>query len=249
MSSQREASSASETSRAPGPTHVAVIMDGNGRWAKQRGLPRLEGHRAGTRNIRRVIRAFADHGVKYLTLYAFSSENWARPTQEVRGLWRILGEVIAKETRELHKEGVRVKQIGRRDRLAPALQKAIGAAEDLTRDNDRITLCVALDYGGRPELVEAIRRAMRAGLGPDDITEDSLAAYLDTADLPDPDLVIRTGGEMRLSNFLLWQTAYSEYYSTPACWPDFDQAEIAAALEAYHRRRRRFGGIETGTSS
>jgi undecaprenyl diphosphate synthase len=224
-------------------------MDGNGRWAKQRGLPRLEGHRAGTRNIRRVIRTFADHGVKYLTLYAFSTENWTRPTPEVRGLWRILSEVIAREIRDLHKEGVRLKQIGRRDRLSPALQKAISDAEDLTRDNDRITLCVALDYGGRTEIVEAIRRAIRAGLGPDEITEDSLATYLETADIPDPDLVIRTGGEMRLSNFLLWQTAYSEYYSTPACWPDFDQTEIAAAFDAYQQRQRRFGGLETRVSS
>jgi undecaprenyl diphosphate synthase len=228
---------------------VAIIMDGNGRWAKQRGLPRLEGHRAGTQNIRRVIRSFANQGVQYLTLYAFSSENWSRPHQEVRGLWRILGQVIVRETRELHREGVRLKQVGRKDRLAPALQKAMSDAEDLTRNNDRITLCVALDYGGRPEIVEAVRRAVSAGLSADDITEESLAAYLDTAGLPDPDLVVRTGGEMRLSNFLIWQTAYSEYYSTPACWPDFDDVEIATALEAYRQRQRRFGGLGSRTPS
>ncbi len=249
MSTQSQTSPVSEKSLAPGPAHVAIIMDGNGRWAKQRGLPRLEGHRAGTQNIRRVIRSFATQGVQYLTLYAFSSENWSRPPQEVRGLWRILGQVIARETRELHREGVRLKQIGRRDRLAPVLQKAIADAEDLTKDNDRITLCVALDYGGRPEIVEAVRRAVSAGLSGDDITEESLATYLDTAGLPDPDLVIRTGGEMRLSNFLIWQTAYSEYYSTTACWPDFDDAEIATALEAYRQRQRRFGSLESRAPS
>lgn len=226
------------------PAHVAIIMDGNGRWAKQRGLPRLAGHRAGAHRLRRIVELFADHGVRYLTLYAFSTENWSRPQDEVEGLWRLLGQVVRRELAALHGIGVKLVQIGRRDRLAPSLQKAIEDAIELTRDNTRLTLCVALDYGGRPEIVRAVQRILSSGLRPDDVSEETIASNLDTVGLPDPDLVIRTGGELRLSNFLLWQTAYSEYYATEACWPDFDKEEVELALAAYARRKRRFGGLE-----
>jgi undecaprenyl diphosphate synthase len=225
------------------PRHVAIIMDGNGRWAKSRGLPRLAGHRAGARNIRRVIQAFADGGVEYLTLYAFSTENWSRPPSEVSGLWRLLGEVIDRELNALHENGVRLLHIGRRDRLAPALQSAIERAIVLTKDNRRITLCVALDYGGRAEIVDAVQRLLAERVRPEDVTEETFARYLNIAGVPDPDLVIRTGGEMRLSNFLLWQTAYAEYYATDRCWPDFGEDEVRRALDAYAQRQRRFGGL------
>ncbi len=227
----------------PCPRHVAIIMDGNGRWARERGLPRLGGHQAGTDNIHRVIRSFADHGVQFLTIYAFSTENWSRPSKEVKGLWRILEQVIRWELEGLHKNGVRLLHIGRHDRLHPPLRKAIQEAVDLTRNNTGITLAVALDYGGRAEIVEAIQRMIRAGLDPEEVTEESLASFLYTADIPDPDLIIRTAGEMRLSNFLTWQSAFAEYYTTPAYWPDFDQEEIERALRAYSKRERRFGGV------
>ena len=225
------------------PTHVAIIMDGNGRWARERGLPRLGGHRAGTENIRRVIQAFADYGVKYLTIYAFSTENWSRPPQEVQGLWQLLSQVVRRKLDSLHRNGVRLLHIGRRDRLAPRLLKAIDDAVELTKDNTGITLSVALDYGGRAEILHAVRRMMQDGLKSEEITENTLSGYLYTASIPDPDLVIRTAGEMRLSNFLTWQSAYAEYYTTPAYWPDFDQEEIERALRAYSQRERRFGGI------
>ena len=228
----------------PPPTHVAVIMDGNGRWAENRGLQRLEGHRAGTRNIRRVIQAFAEHGVEYLTLYAFSTENWSRPPDEVDGLWRLLAEAVDREVQDLHANGVRLLHIGRKDRLARPLREAIENAIALTKDNRRITLCVALDYGGRVEIVDAVRRMLAEGVKPDDVTEQAIAAHLDTAGIPDPDLIIRTGGEMRLSNFLLWQTAYSEYYATDTGWPDFSEVEVQQALAAYAKRQRRFGGLD-----
>ncbi|MEE9284186.1 MAG: polyprenyl diphosphate synthase, partial [Dehalococcoidia bacterium] len=203
------------------------------------------GHRAGTQNIRQIIEAFADHGVKFLTLYAFSTENWSRPSDEVDGLWQLLAEVIDREVQEMHKNGVRLVHIGRRDRLASPLQEAIENAIHLTRDNLRITLCIALDYGGRLEIVDALRRMLEGGVKAGDVTEEAIAAHLDTAGIPDPDLVIRTGGEMRLSNFLLWQTAYSEYYATETCWPDFDEEEVRRALTAYAQRRRRFGGLDS----
>ena len=225
------------------PTHVAIIMDGNGRWARERGLPRLGGHRAGTENIRRVIQAFADYGVKYLTIYAFSTENWSRPPQEVQGLWQLLSQVVRRELDSLHRNGVRLLHIGRRDRLAPRLLKAFDDAVERTKDNTGITLSVALDYGGRAEIVHAVRRMMQDGLKSEEITENTLSGYLYTASIPDPDLVIRTAGEMRLSNFLTWQSAYAEYYTIPAYWPDFDQEEIERALRAYSQRERRFGGI------
>ena len=225
------------------PRHVAIIMDGNGRWAQERGMPRLAGHRAGTKNIRRVLKAFDALGVRYVTIYAFSTENWSRPPDEVKGLWRLLGQVIGRESRALHKNNVRIKHIGRMDRLPQRLQSAIDDALELTKGNTGITLTVALDYGGRAELVEAVRKLMAAGLKASEVTEEAIARHLHTGGTPDPDLIIRTGGEMRLSNFLIWQSAYAEYYSSPICWPDFDEAEAARAVEAYGRRQRKFGGL------
>ncbi len=225
------------------PNHVAIIMDGNGRWAKKRGLPRLAGHRAGTENIRRVIECFANYEVKYLTLFAFSTENWSRPRREVQGLMRILEEVIDRETINLHKEGIKLLHLGRLDRLAKRLQQKVQYAIELTKHNTRGTLCIAFNYGGRAEIVDAVRRILREGTPADNIDEALISRYLYTTDLPDPDLIIRTGGEMRLSNFLLWQAAYSEYYTTPALWPDFGPEEIEKALIAYSERERRFGGL------
>lgn len=225
------------------PRHVAIIMDGNGRWARKRGLPRLAGHRAGTENIRRVIEGFAEYEVKHLTLYAFSTENWARPQDEVRGLLRILEEVIGRETRNLHEKGAKLRHLGRLDGLSERLKRAVSDAIELTKDNSRITVNIAFNYGGRAEILDAIRRMLRDGVEPEKVDEELLSQYLYTAGLPDPDLIIRTAGEMRLSNFLIWQAAYSEYYSTPVFWPDFDKAEIEKALLAYSQRERRFGGL------
>ncbi|MSQ26477.1 MAG: di-trans,poly-cis-decaprenylcistransferase [Dehalococcoidia bacterium] len=226
------------------PRHVAIIMDGNGRWAKERGLPRLAGHREGTKNLRRVVRAFAERKIPWVTLYAFSTENWSRPPEEVRGLWQLLGQVIRTETEDLHKQGVRLVHIGRSDRLAPRLRQEINRAVALTRENRRLTLCVALDYGGRAEIVEAVRRIVASGTAAEQVDEAMLSQAMFTAGMPDPDLVVRTAGEMRLSNFLLWQAAYAEYYATPVCWPDFNEPEIDRALAAYAQRRRRFGGVD-----
>ena len=227
----------------PVANHVAIIMDGNGRWATSRGRPRLDGHRAGTENIRRVITTFSEHGVRYLTLFAFSTENWDRPTDEVRGLFGILKRVIERETRRLHQEGVRILHLGRLDRLSRDLQQAISDGIDLTRNNTGMTLSVAFDYGGRAEILDAVRRIVADGLAPDDVSEAVFQRYLLTGDVPDPDLIIRTAGEMRLSNFLLWQSAYAEYYVTPVLWPDFDAQEAAKALAAYAQRQRRFGKV------
>ena len=227
------------------PQHVAIIMDGNGRWAQNRGLPRTEGHRAGTENIRRVLRRFVHHGVKYLTLFTFSTENWTRPGAEVQAIMALLRESIRQETPRLHEEGVRINHVGRLDRLSEELQTAIRDSMELTRDNRAIILNVAFDYGGRAEIVDAIRAIVEAGLHPSEITEDVLHRFLYTGEVPDPDLIIRTAGEMRLSNFLLWQAAYSEYYSTPVLWPDFDEAEVSNAIEAYGQRQRRYGGVDS----
>ncbi|MEK7873737.1 MAG: polyprenyl diphosphate synthase [Chloroflexota bacterium] len=228
------------------PRHVAVIMDGNGRWARQRGLPRIAGHRAGVNNIRRAIEAFARAHVPTLTLYAFSTENWSRPDEEVQGLLGILQEVVHQEVQEMHRQGVRMLHLGRLDRLHPSVQREIREGVDMTRNNTRITVCFAFDYGGRAEILDAVRRIVEDGVPAKAIDEDMLGRYLYTAGLPDPDLVVRTGGEMRLSNFLLWQTAYAEYYSTPTFWPDFDEAELEKALRAYSQRERRFGGVGAG---
>jgi undecaprenyl diphosphate synthase len=223
------------------PRHVAVIMDGNGRWAKGRGLSRQSGHRAGAENIRRVLRAFAERDVKYLTLFAFSTENWSRPRAEVNALLRLAGRFIEKELAALHENNVRLLHIGSLDGLSPELAKRVIEAQELTRDNTGITLCIAFSYGGRAEIVDAVKRMIADGIDAADIDETAFASYLNTQGIPDPDLVIRTAGELRLSNFLIWQAAYAEFYSTPAYWPDFDVAEVERALEAYAARERRFG--------
>jgi len=229
---------------SPLPQHVAIIMDGNGRWAQQRGLPREAGHRAGTENIRRVVEGFAKYGVAYLTLYAFSTENWSRPQAEIRALFRILSEVIDRETANFHEKGVRLRHLGRLEGLSRRLQQAVRHAIELTKDNTGMTLSIAFNYGGRAEILDAVQCLIREGVPPDKVDEAVLGRYLYTAGLPDPDLIIRTAGEMRLSNFLIWQAAYSEYYVTPTFWPDFGEEETEKALIAYSQRRRRFGGLE-----
>jgi undecaprenyl diphosphate synthase len=231
------------TSTDPRPQHVAIIMDGNGRWARARGLPRLMGHRAGTENIRRIVHACVENDVKYLTVYAFSTENWTRPSDEVQGLMRILAEVIERETPELDREGVQIRHFGHMENVPPALQEAIKYSLDTTRDNDRLVLSVCFNYGGRDDIVRAVRELVASGAKPEEVTEEAISQYLDTAGLPDPDLIIRTAGEMRLSNFLLWQAAYAEYYSTPTLWPDFGKEAFREALAEYGRRNRKFGGI------
>ncbi len=226
------------------PRHVAIIMDGNGRWARARGQPRLAGHRAGTRNIRRVLRACASCGVEVLTIYAFSTENWGRPSAEVRGLMRLLEQALTEQLAELHAEGVQIRHSGSLERVSESLSKAIQEALELTKDNQRIILNVAFNYGGRAEIMNAVRRIIADGVAAEEVNEDLFTRYLHTAGLPDPDLIIRTAGEMRLSNFLIWQGAYAEYYSTPTYWPDFDQEELRKALEAYAARERRFGRLK-----
>jgi undecaprenyl diphosphate synthase len=228
---------------SPLPRHVAIIMDGNGRWARERGLPRLEGHRRGTENMRRVVSAFGKHGIKYLTLFAFSTENWNRPRIEVAGLFRLLAQVIDRETEELHRREVRLKHVGRLDGLSSRLTKRVKQAVERTKDNSGMTLSVAFNYGGRAEIMDAVRSLLSRGITPADVNEDVFRRYLYTPDLPDPDLIIRTGGEIRVSNFLLWQAAYSEYYFTPTYWPDFGEEEIEKALLAYSQRQRRFGRV------
>ena len=225
------------------PQHVAIIMDGNGRWANNRGLPRLVGHEAGGKNIRPVVKIFADYGVKYLTLYAFSTENWNRPRVEVAGLLSLLGKKIDQETQTFHQENIRLVHLGRLDNLSKRLKEKVKAALELTKNNTGLTLCLAFDYGGRDEIVQAARRMASAGIPGDNIDESVLARYLYSPDIPDPDLVIRTGGETRLSNFLLWQAAYSELYFTPVLWPDFGHKDVEEAFSEYKRRQRRFGKI------
>jgi undecaprenyl diphosphate synthase len=225
------------------PRHVAIIMDGNGRWATRRGLPRAEGHAAGTENIRPIIRACPPLGIEYLTLYAFSTENWSRPEEEVQALMRILSDVIERETMELHRNNVRLRHIGRLEGLSDQLRAAIIDAIDLTSQNTGLNVTLAFNYGGRDELVRAVRRLLIDGIPHDAVTEQLLSGYLDTACLPDPDLIIRTAGEQRLSNFLIWQAAYSEYWFTSALWPDFGPDDLKAAVDAYARRRRKFGRV------
>lgn len=225
------------------PVHVGIIMDGNGRWAQARGLSRLEGHRAGTENIRRMLEACAQYGVKILTIYAFSTENWNRPDEEVRGLFRILEEVIDREVENFHRQGVRLRHLGRLEGISQGMTKKVQEAVELTKNNQKFTLNVAFNYGGRAEILDAVRQMMAAGIKPEEVDEETMERYLYTAGLPAPDLIIRTGGEMRLSNFLIWQAAYAEYYSTPTLWPDFDAQELYRALLAYQERERKFGGL------
>jgi len=221
---------------------VAIIMDGNGRWAAKRGLPVAEGHRAGTRALRRTVEAAIDLGLESLVVYAFSTENWSRPEGEVDSLMDIFGETIERELPDLVRQGVRTRFIGRRDRASAGLREQMTRLEEETAGNDRLRLWVALDYGGRAELVEAARRLAEAGVDASEIDEDAFRANLYAPDLPDPDLLIRTSGELRISNFLLWQLAYAELVFTDTLWPDFGRPELEQALAAYARRRRRFGG-------
>lgn len=225
------------------PTHVAIIMDGNGRWAQARGMPRLMGHRAGVENIRRILNAAVEFGIQYLTIYAFSTENWNRPLDEVRGLMTILEQTIQRETPELHKNGVRIRHVGRLTGLSPKLQEMIRSAVAQTANNTRLTLNVAFNYGGRAEIIDAVKKIIADDIPADQITEELFARYLYTDGTPDPDLVIRTAGEMRLSNYLIWQAAYAEYYATPIYWPDFGKPELYDALRVYSSRERRFGKV------
>jgi undecaprenyl diphosphate synthase len=235
------------------PRHVAIIMDGNGRWASARGLPRTEGHRRGVEALRRTVRAAGDLGIDVLTIFSFSSENWSRPPAEIRDLMGLLRRFIRNDLAELHQNGVHVRVIGERDDLAPDIRRLLEEAEDLTRDNNKLTLVVAFNYGARQEIARAAQRLaadIAAGRLPATaLTADAIAAHLDTADLPDPDLIIRTSGEQRLSNFLLWQAAYSELVFVPTYWPDFDRSTLESAIAEYRRRERRFGGLMAQTGS
>ncbi len=236
-----------------GPRHVAIIMDGNGRWAAARGLPRAEGHRRGVEALRRVVRAASDLGIAYLTIFSFSSENWSRPVTEIRDLFGLLRRFIRNDLATLHRDGVRVRVIGEREGLEPDICALLGEAEELTRNNTRMTLVVAFNYGSRREIANAAQRLARevaeGRRDPATITEDTLGQYLGTSDIPDPDLIVRTSGEQRLSNFLMWQAAYSELVFVPTHWPDFDKAALEAAIAEYGRRERRFGGLVARTGS
>lgn len=244
MSSETLTEGALSLDAARMPAHVGIIMDGNGRWAQARGLPRTAGHRAGTENLKNVLQAAGDLNIRTVTLYAFSTENWSRPRPEVRALMLLAQNVLAREIEELHQRGVRVRILGRRAELDPSLKRAIEAAEEKTRNNTAMTVNVALNYGGRADIVDAVREAARVGIRPEDIDEATISAHLSTAGQPDPDLIIRTAGEMRLSNFLVWQAAYAEFYATPTFWPDFDRTELIRAIQAFQSRHRRFGGLE-----
>lgn len=231
------------------PSHVAIIMDGNGRWATARGWPRLVGHRRGAEGVRRIVEAAPGLGIRYLTLYAFSTENWKRSTEEVIGLMTIFARYIQSEAERLSREGVRLRFIGGRERLDKKLQKLMAGIEERTKDNDRLHLTVAINYGGRDELARAAQRIATAvtegRLKPEDVTEDTVGDYLDTFDIPDPDLVIRTSGETRISNYLLWQSAYAEYEFTDTLWPDFTPEELGKILDRFSDRERRYGGALT----
>ncbi len=235
------------------PRHVAIIMDGNGRWAAARGLPRAEGHRRGVEALRRTVRAAADIGIKVLTIFSFSSENWARPPAEVRELLGLLRRFIRHDLADLHRSNVRVRIIGERVDLDPEIRRLLEEAEELTRGNDKLSMIVAFNYGGRQEIARAAQRiAMEIAAGrltAQAVTAELLSRHLDAADLPDPDLIIRTSGEQRLSNFLLWQAAYSELVFVPTYWPDFDRTALENAIGEYRRRERRFGGLAAQTGS
>ena len=238
----------------PAPRHVAIIMDGNGRWAAARGLPRGEGHRRGVEALRRIIRAASDIGIKFITIFSFSAENWSRPANEVGELMGLLRRFIRNDLAELHRSGVRVRVIGDRDGLDPDIGRLLIEAEELTKNNtDGLTLVVAFNYGARQEITRAARRVAeqvaQGRLTPAEITMDTIGAFLDAPDIPDPDLIIRTSGEQRLSNFLLWQSAYSELVFVPTYWPDFDRAALEAAIREYQQRERRFGGLVAKTGS
>lgn len=225
------------------PVHVGIIMDGNGRWAQQHGRRRTYGHRAGVENVRCVLQASVRFGIQILTLYAFSTENWSRPRSEVNVLMNLLAQALRNEVPELHKNGVRLNHIGRLEHIPERLRQGVLNAIELTKDNDRLLLNVAFNYGGRAEVLDAVKRIIEAGLRPEELTEEVFEQHLYTAGQPDPDLIIRTAGELRISNFLLWQGAYAEYYAAPVYWPDFGEAELYEALVDYSRRERRYGGL------
>ena len=231
------------------PAHIAIIMDGNGRWALARGLPRLAGHRAGTENLRRVIEACIEFGIQYLTIYAFSTENWGRPHEEVQGLMKIFEDVIDRELQELRDQGVQLRHIGRLDRLDPTFRDKVLHALKYTEHNQRLILSVAFNYGGRDEIMHAIQRMIQDGVEPEKVTVDLVNQYLFTAGVPDPDLIIRTSGELRGSNFLIWQGAYSEWYFPPVYWPDFDKEQLRLALEEFGHRERRYGRVSAAKES
>ena len=231
------------------PRHVAIIMDGNGRWASQRGLARLEGHEAGTENIRRITRAAGHIGIKYLTLWAFSAENWRRPREEVEGILNILSRAIESETEELHRQGAQLRHIGDLSSLSPELCDAIAGAIERTKNNDKLVLTLAFNYGGRQEVLRAIKDIVAEGVAPEDIDEAMIERHLYTHDIPDPDLIVRTSGEYRLSNFLCWQGAYSELHFCQTLWPDFGPEHLEAAVRDYASRDRRFGAISTASTS
>ena len=218
-------------------------MDGNGRWAQERGLPRLEGHRKGVERVRVVLDTLGALGVEFVTVYAFSTENWGRPQDEVEGLMNIFSSAVEEQTRELHEQNVRIVHLGKTMNLDPELRAAVENAQKLTSANSGVTLNVAFDYGGRDEIIQAVRRIIRDGLDPDRLDEEIFHSYLFTSHSPDPDLIIRTAGEQRISNFLLWQSAYSEFYHTPTLWPDLQPSELEQALEAYRSRQRRYGKV------
>lgn len=225
------------------PNHLAIIMDGNGRWAERRGLPRLAGHQAGVERIRSIIKCLDGYGVKYLTLYSFSTENWSRPEDEVKGILKLLKKTIDKETPELHKEGAKICHLGRLQELPSELQKSINRAINLTSNNTRMVISLAFNYGGRAEIVDAVHRLLVEGVPSKEIDEQSFSKYLYAPSLPDVDMLIRTGGEKRISNFMMWQSAYSELYFTKVLWPDFNRRHLENALKAYSQRQRRFGGL------
>lgn len=225
------------------PNHVAIVPDGNGRWAERRGWPRIQGHRAGSENMHRMVQYLKEYPIEYLTIYSFSSENWNRPQSEVSGLFGLLLDFVTAYLEEIHEKNIKIRHIGRLQQLPEELQEAITRAVTLTKDNTQLTLNVALNYGGRPEIVDAARQIVASGIKPEDITEETFSNYLYTNGLPDVDLLIRTGDETRLSNFLLWQTAYSEYHFTKVLWPDFRKKDLDRALLAYSRRKRRFGSL------
>ena len=227
----------------PIPQHVAIIMDGNGRWATQRGLPRLAGHKAGTENLRRVIRAAANLGIKHISFYAFSTENWDRPKAEVEGLLHLLSEFIDNETEALHREGARLLHIGNLAGLGPMLESKVKKAIELTKDNKAVTVLFAFNYGGRDEIITAIKRLIAEGISEDEVTVEKVSSVMFTAGIPDPELVIRTSGEKRTSNFLTWQTVYSEWAFPETLWPDFDAQALKAIIDDYCQRDRRFGGL------
>jgi undecaprenyl diphosphate synthase len=233
------------------PHHVAIIMDGNGRWAEHHGLPRLEGHRAGEHSIRATVQASAEIGLAYLTLYAFSAENWQRPEAEVKALLELIGRSLAANVQELHRDNIHVRMLGRFAGLPTSLQEEMRRAEEMTKQNTGLVLQLAVNYGGRQEIVDAARRlaedAVSGALSPEQIDEARFAHYLYRPDLPDPDLLIRTGGELRVSNYLLWQIAYSEIHVTPTLWPDFRAPHLYQAVVDYQGRHRRFGGVDNAT--